>query len=231
MEKLLTMEIVRILIIRFYLTQIIKLMKRNITILLSGLFLILSFQAKATIKVVTQQSNTFSPKVFNVTVGDTIRWVWTSGAHTTTSSNIPAAATSWDSPLTAAVDQFDYVVKVAGTYDYVCTPHVDLGMIGSFTATGTLGISNEIVDNSIKIYPNPAVSLTNVMFNASKANTAVLSVYDLLGNEVNKFNVAIRPGTNNLPLSVENILPGLYFIELRLKDQSSAIVRRFVKSR
>lgn len=206
-------------------------MKRKITILLSGLFLILSFQAAATIKVVTQQSLTFSPKEFTITVGDTIRWVWTGGTHTTTSANIPAAAASWDSPLTSTTSQFDYVVTVAGSYSYVCTPHADLGMVGSFTATGTLGISNEIVNNSVKIYPNPAVNLTNVMFNADKSNTAVLSVYDLLGNRVNKQDVSIRQGTNNLLLPVENIQPGIYFIELKFKDQPSAIVRRFVKSR
>ncbi len=206
-------------------------MKRNIAIIMSLFLMVLSLQAIATIKVVTQQSNTFNPKVFNVAVGDTIRWVWTSGAHTTTSSNIPAAAASWDSPLTSSNNQFEYVVTVAGFYDYVCTPHASLGMVGSFTATGTLGISNEIVNNSLKIYPNPAVNLTNIMFNAGKAGTAVLSVYDLLGNQVEKRELAVRPGTNSQPLSVENILPGIYFIELRLDDQYSAVVRRFVKSR
>ncbi len=206
-------------------------MKRNIAIIMSLFLMVLSLQAIATIKVVTQQSNTFNPKVFNVAVGDTIRWVWTSGAHTTTSSNIPAAAASWDSPLTSAVNQFDYVVTAAGVYDYVCTPHVELGMTGSFTATGTLGISNDIVNNSVKIYPNPAGNLTNVLFIADKSNTAVLSVYDLLGNQVNKREVSIRQGSNNLPLSVESMLPGIYFIELKFKDQPSAIVRRFVKSR
>lgn len=206
-------------------------MKRNIAILLAGFFLMLTFSAEATIKVITQSSNTFSPKIFSVTVGDTIRWIWTSGVHTTTSTDVPNGAAGWDSPLTLTAHQFDYVVTVEGFYDYVCSPHAELGMVGSFTATGSLGIKDQIVNNSVKIYPNPAVNLTNVMFNADRSNTAVLSVYDLLGNQVNKREVSIRQGTNNLPLSVESILPGIYFIELKFKDQPSAIVRRFVKSR
>lgn len=206
-------------------------MKRNISILLSGLLLLLAFPSMATIVTVTQQSLTFNPKVFTVKVGDTIRWVWTAGTHTTTSANIPAAAASWDSPLTSSTTQFEYVVTAAGSYDYVCTPHADLGMVGSFTATGTLGINEEIVNNSVKIYPNPAVNLTNVMFNADKSNTAVLSVYDLLGNQVNKQDVSIRQGTNNLLLPVESMQPGIYFVELKFMDQPAAIVRRFVKSR
>ncbi len=206
-------------------------MKRNISILLSGLLLLLAFPSMATIVTVKQQSLTFNPKVFTVKVGDTIRWVWTAGTHTTTSANIPAAAASWDSPLTSSTTQFEYVVTAAGSYDYVCTPHADLGMVGSFTATGTLGINEEIVNNSVKIYPNPAVNLTNVMFNADKSNTAVLSVYDLLGNQVNKQDVSIRQGTNNLLLPVESMQPGIYFVELKFMDQPAAIVRRFVKSR
>ncbi|MDP1623597.1 MAG: T9SS type A sorting domain-containing protein [Bacteroidales bacterium] len=78
----------------------------------------------------------FNPTSLNVTVGDTIRWVWSAGTHTTTSNpgGIPSGAASWDAPITSSVTTFEYKVTVAGAYAYVCTPHAP-SMAGTFTAT------------------------------------------------------------------------------------------------
>lgn len=86
----------------------------------------------------------FSPNTLNVNVGDTIRWVWDNGSHTTTSANLPAGAPSWDNPINSASQAFEYKVQVAGVHNYVCTPHASMGHIGSFTASGaapTLSVS------------------------------------------------------------------------------------------
>ncbi len=79
----------------------------------------------------------FNPVNVNVNVGDTIRWVWSAGAHTTTSTPgaIPAGAASWDALITSSNTSFEYKVTVAGAYSYVCTPHAP-GMAGTFTAAG-----------------------------------------------------------------------------------------------
>lgn len=198
------------------------------------LFLAIAFSMttslKATIVTVMQVDNTFDPQNFSVSVGDTIRWVWTSGLHTTTSADIPAGAAAWDSFLMETVPMFEYVVTVPGTYNYVCTPHVNIGMIGSFTATGTLGIADNISTNSLKIYPNPANSRASLSVVAERTSDASISIYDLLGNQIRRDDITIKQGPNKIELPVTDILPGIYFIELRYDDQS-AIVRRFVKSR
>lgn len=199
-------------------------------ILLTVALLFVTVSIKATIVVITQQDLTFSPNDASVVVGDTVRWEWTSGVHTTTSTDIPAGAADWDSPLTAVVNQFDYVVTVEGTYNYVCTPHVAQGMTGSFIATGSLGISNNSLSSSLKIYPNPAREQASVMLTSEKPGKATLSVYDLLGNQINRNEVFIKQGLNNLQVPIAEIKPGIYFVELKLENQS-AIVRRFVKSR
>ena len=79
----------------------------------------------------------FNPSTFSINVGDTVRWVWVAGTHTTTSNpgGIPAGAASWDAPITSGVNTFEYKVTVAGSYAYVCTPHAP-GMAGTFTAVG-----------------------------------------------------------------------------------------------
>lgn len=207
-------------------------MKKQIHAFIYVTLLLLATSASATIVVVTQQENTFTPQTFEVNVGDTIRWVWTSGVHTTTSTTIPAGAAQWDSPLTAEVDTVDYVVTVAGNYAYVCTPHASIGMTGSFTANSTLGIADKSTasSNSMRVYPNPVKSEASLMLNADKAQMAMLSIYDLLGNRVDQKEISLKQGSNNLSLPVVDIMPGIYFVELRY-DNQAATVRRFIKSR
>jgi plastocyanin len=78
----------------------------------------------------------FNPSGMNVTVGDTVRWVWDNGSHTTTSTTIPSGAATWDQPMNASNTFFEYPVTVAGVHNYKCTPHASMGHLGSFTAAG-----------------------------------------------------------------------------------------------
>jgi len=97
--------------------------------------LVTSQKVHATIHQVFVGNYFFNPASLNVTVGDTVKWVWTAGSHTTTSSSIPPTATSWDEQLNSGSPTFSYMVMVPGTYNYVCTPHAAMGMVGSFTAS------------------------------------------------------------------------------------------------
>ncbi|HRH48887.1 MAG TPA: plastocyanin/azurin family copper-binding protein [Panacibacter sp.] len=84
----------------------------------------------------------FSPKTVNAVVGDVIQFVWDNGSHTTTSKTIPVGAAAWDAIMdgTATHTTFNYILTVAGTYNYKCTPHELGGMIGTLTVTGALPV-------------------------------------------------------------------------------------------
>ncbi len=101
--------------------------------------------AFATKHIISVQNYSFSPaSITNVTVGDTMRWVWVSGSHTTTSTTIPSGAGTWNSNINSTTTSFEYKVTVAGSYNYKCTPHAAMGMVGTFDATAqtaTLAIS------------------------------------------------------------------------------------------
>lgn len=131
------------------------------TRLLSILFF-LSLSASATVHVVNVSSFQFSPSSLTVAVGDTIEWVWVNGSHTTTSTNIPAGAQSWNSTISPNVTSFQYIVTTPGTYAYRCTPH-SLSMTGSFTATST----------GLMLVTNPELSLR---LNAEKQLTLSLQL-------------------------------------------------------
>lgn len=123
-----------------------------LSLLLSlALSLGIQHQAQATKHVITQSGFTFNPSnLTNVNVGDTIRWVWTSGVHTTTSTTIPAGATSWNAPLTSSNPSFEYPVQVSGVYDYICIYHASIGMTGSFTVNSppALTITGNVFDDA-----------------------------------------------------------------------------------
>src|SRR5690606_5105482 len=93
--------------------------------------LLVIFSANAAIHVVLVglDGNKFAPTTLNVFVGDTVRFQWVNGFHTTTSESIPAGAESWDEVIAKSGDVYDYIVKTEGEYSYVCTPHVMMGMV------------------------------------------------------------------------------------------------------
>jgi len=84
--------------------------------------------------IVNAGGTSFSPNSVSAKVGDTIKFVWSSGTHTTTSTSVPTGAATWDSPLTSSNTSFIYIITVAGTYNFKCTIHASMGMTGSFTA-------------------------------------------------------------------------------------------------
>ena len=96
----------------------------------------------ATKHVVTVANFQFSPvTTTNVFVGDTIRWVWVSGSHTTTcnqnfdpSTFHPAGAADWSNPMNSGSTSFEYKVTKAGAYGFVCLPHSP-SMGGNFIAS------------------------------------------------------------------------------------------------
>jgi plastocyanin len=143
-----------------------------------GLFFI-SLMSNATIHLINVADYQFTPaSITNVLVGDTVRWVWVKGSHTTTcdpaapgtTNSLPPGAATWSSPITMANPTFDYIVTVAGTYNYWCIPHAP-AMAGSFIASTTLPVSLTSFQLNSN---NSAVSLT--WKTASEENTDYFSV-------------------------------------------------------
>jgi plastocyanin len=125
-------------------------------ILVSSFSMIFSMDSYATLYSITVQNYVFTPSnLLSVKVGDTLRWVWVNGLHTTTSTNIPSGAATWDSQVDATHLTFDYIPAHPGDYHYQCTYDVALGMIGQFTVLNNSGISDPLPFPEITVYPNP----------------------------------------------------------------------------
>jgi len=127
--------------------------------------------AFATVHKIKVSDFQFSPKTVNAVVGDKIEWVWVSGRHTTTSTNIPANATPWDKNINKNHQTFTYTVRKAGTYQYQCTFHFQLGMVGTIKVTRALDAGL----NSFDVDDNTANAILNWKTTSSK-NVAYFSV-------------------------------------------------------
>jgi hypothetical protein len=61
-----------------------------------------------------------------INVGDSVRWEWRSGFHTTTSYD-----GLWDQEISSVQRTFTYTFNQTGVYEYYCIPHEILNMVGT----------------------------------------------------------------------------------------------------
>lgn len=198
-------------------------MKKYIHLMITGLIiLLLGYHADTyAIKHIVHVGNYyFNPSSLNVAVGDTVRWVWDNGSHTTTSGVIPGGASSWDANINTANHSFEYRVLLAGDYNYVCTPHAAMGMVGSFTASLATAVG-EHKDNSMVVYPNPSRGVFKVSFGNTLNTEAEISLIDLSGKTI---SAKLTNGSGEMTFDLSDFSKGYYF--LRLKSDAGTTVRR-----
>ena len=110
-------------------------MKRYSFFLALAAMLVLSFgKANATIHTIGLAGTNFTPDSTLVNPGDTVRWTWVSGTHTTTSGTgamDPNAGILWDQPISSASPTLDFVFTAPGSFPYFCRPHEFFGMNGT----------------------------------------------------------------------------------------------------
>lgn len=115
----------------------------------------------------------FEPIGLHVQPGDTVTWILDSGTHSSTAyeDRIPEGAEAWDSGnISQEGAEFTYTFEEEGTYDYYCTPHQQLGMVGRIVCgepggpaeegeipdapgSGQMPSSQQIVDQGSIAYP------------------------------------------------------------------------------
>jgi plastocyanin len=199
------------------------------SLLILCLILALHNTGFATKFLITVQNFNFNPADLpNVHVGDTIQWNWVNGSHTTTSTTLPTGAPTWDHPLNSTSTSFEYKVTVAGTYNYKCTPHDSMGMLGSFTATPASGITETRAGTTILIYPDPVRTTATVNYRSEVNQLSVIKIFDITGKLVIERRVEGSAPGSDLTLDMTNLFPGIYFAAF-YDENNEAVVRRLVK--
>lgn len=193
----------------------------------SALLSILFLNASASIHVVTVANFSFTPNTMSVNVGDTIRFTWSSGNHTTTSVTVPSGAATWDNPMNSNNTVFDYKVTVVGTYSYKCTPHAGNGMVGTFSASGTTGIDLADAVNLTSLYPNPFSNELFIEQGNKQPEYTQISISDILGKQIKSINMESLPvvSINKKRIDVSELPKGIYFVTLKGNGTKAKTIR------
>lgn len=88
---------------------------------------------------------------------------------------------------------------------YVKFPTPDFNSVGIKEEKGVI--------TNVSIYPNPASSSANVVFNMEKAGKVSVKLYNMVGQEVNTFEENLPVGNNTLTINVGDYTSGVYFIK------------------
>ena len=176
---------------------------------------LLSYRAEAITHVVTASDFSFAPTSLTIQLGDTIRWDWLNGMHTTTSTTIPTGAATWNANLNSASTSFTYVPTVQGQYNYVCTPHSTMGMTASFVVAGSLTVPST-VSNKVSAGPNPASSFIKIQ---SESEDLQVSLRDISGRSVALPELSTNK-TERL-YSTGHIAAGLYLLFVKVDGAES----------
>src|ERR1043165_9793241 len=94
-------------------------------------FLTILSPLKAATVTISVFSNFFQPASPTINVGDTVTWVFRASGHDTRSKT-----GLWSSGIQPVNGIFSFTFTSAGSFPYVCTPHENLGMIGTITVQG-----------------------------------------------------------------------------------------------
>jgi len=174
------------------------------------MLLLLPFGAKSTIHeiLVWDGYMQFLPSSLEVELGDTIQWLPLdnpSMVHTVTSSNIPAGAVEFDVIWQAPADTFfQYIPAVIGLYEYVCTPHIQYDMIGSFNVVEAPAGMVEFEQNDFTIYPNPA---SDILFIKTSEQRVNYKIWTQAGAQIGEGMVSDK-------IDISKLSKGSYFIEI-----------------
>ncbi|MDQ3021504.1 MAG: T9SS type A sorting domain-containing protein [Bacteroidota bacterium] len=199
---------------------------KKIQSLVLGLIVMISISSSksfSTIHNVTVANFSFTPSNINVTVGDTIKWNWVSGGHTTTcngtsGSTRPTGAAAWDAGINNGSPTFSYIITVAGSYHYVCLPHAP-DMAGNINAEpSSISQLTEIV-SSFELsqnYPNPFNPTTNIKFSIPNSSIVTLTIYNNTGMEVETLvNEKFKAGGYKVDWNAVNFTSGIYYYKIQ----------------
>ncbi len=195
-------------------------MKKSYLLLLLPLFLY-SFLAQATVHTITVQNFQFTPSTLAVNVGDTIKWTWVNGSHTTTSLAIPAGATPWDHAMIQSSTLFLYKVTVPGVYNYNCTPHAP-NMAGSFTAAAVSGIGEIAAEPVFKLKGSVVTEEIIIDLDIIHSAQVNIQLYNLVGRLVRTYSEERREtGTYHDTYLVGDLPKGLYLLAVQVGNQQT----------
>lgn len=100
----------------------------------------------------------------------------------------------------------------------------DTAIITFVVTKGTTGVANVKAAEQVALYPNPATTSVNVVYDAA-ADVKNIAIYNIIGKQMNMY----RATGNSANLNVENMPAGIYFVRLINSRGDIVATRKFTK--
>lgn len=84
-----------------------------------------------------------------------------------------------------------------------------------------LGVSENAQSLSMSVYPNPAVDVTNVRFDAKTQGNAVITVTDMTGKIVQTKTLNNVFGVQNIEVKTNDLNAGIYFVNVSANGETA----------
>ena len=143
----------------------------------------------------------------------------TNGGASVTSSFTPTS-TEWRNEavsLNAFAGQPNVMVKFVGTSGFGNNVYID----DINLTTGSLGVSDNELENKAIIFPNPIAGNATIIFTLPESDNVIIEILNSLGQIVSTNNLGtLSSGDKSYSLDVSNINNGLYFINIRVGNKS-----------
>jgi hypothetical protein len=122
-----------------------------------------------------------------------------------------------DSSILAVLSgkRVSYTFQDSGCYSMRMTALTRKGCVGTSTTVFCIDSIQSGGGNFIASYPNPATSQVYIDFLLPAANTVKVSIFNLMGNNVQTSRVAGTKGANHIVIPTGSLPTGLYYVQLQ----------------
>lgn len=199
------------------------------TLLVTSLLFGMAGTAPAVIHDVVQEGQAFNPEVVNIQPGDTVRWTWTLGIHTVTSGSNCVPSGLFNAPLDTGHRQFSFTFNSAGSFDYFCTPHCDMGMTGTVEVHSSAEVPEGSAASAFSAFPNPFGSATELSFAMKQAGPVRVEIFDASGRLARVIRDGSEPAGSHLvtwdgAVSDGSSAPaGIYYARISAEDRVEVV--------
>lgn len=82
--------------------------------------------------------------------------------------------------------------------------------------------------NAIRIFPNPAWNVLNVLFKTQEPGSCCFSIYDQYGRVLINKEISCQRENNTIAINVDELSPGMYFLRMQQKQKTETT--KFLKN-
>lgn len=152
-----------------------------------------------------------------------------SSATTCANDTIQTYAWNFGDGQTSTLSDPTHAYSSAGAYTVILTVHSKNGGVDSVTKNIVISTSTSINENAginnLSYYTDPN-SETHIVFSTLKDQRIILELYDMLGQVIQKKELYLSKGKNDLLLNTLAIPAGLYIVSLQKQNFISVVIEK-----